>query len=107
MASHAPPAKTAATPALTPIFCHVFMGLQLWSSVPSNFLRWPPSILTHGKLQKFPGGPSKRACLKVFAGEAGILLAREGACVGPHSTWNFTVISVRKKVICLFSIIGS
>jgi hypothetical protein len=92
-ASHVPPAKTAATPAPIPIFCHVFMGLQFWSYLPSNFLQPPSLILTQRKLQKFPGCarhggksacvPSKRACFEVFAREAGILLARGGARPGP------------------------
>jgi len=69
-----------------------------------NLKSFPAALGTWGKST---GGPSKRACCKAFAGEAGILLARGGTRAGPHSTWNFTVISVRKKVICLFSIIGS
>jgi hypothetical protein len=51
--------------------------------------------------------PSKRACFEVFACEAGILLARGGTQKGPHSTSNFTAISLRKKVICLTFYIGS
>ena len=69
-----------------------------------NFKSFPVALATWGKST---GGPSKRAFCKAFVGEAGILLARGGTPAGPHSTWNFTVISVRKKVICLFSIIGS
>jgi hypothetical protein len=56
MASHVPPAKTTATPALIPIFCQVLMSLKLWPSVPSPFLQMPFLTHTQMKLQKFPGG---------------------------------------------------
>jgi hypothetical protein len=55
--------------------------------------------MAHAIFGQSNGVPGKRASFEVFACEAGNLLAWAGAQTGPHSTCNFTVILLWKKVI--------
>jgi hypothetical protein len=68
-----------------------------------NFKSFPAAHTTLGKSADVPG---VRPCFEVFEGKAGILLARGGRPTQPYSTENFTDISLRKKVIYLFSHFG-
>ena len=69
----------------------------------SNCYAEKPSRISrrHTKRGKSTGVLRMQARFEVFAREAGILLARVGTQTEPRSTLNFTVISRRKKVICL------